>query len=283
MLKNIYQLLKYGHRIQRINLALARGALSSSLRSIDPTRPATWEFSAFSQNGEDGIIDFLTRNLTHPNRYFIEIGAADGLENNSSWLAIGRKYAGLMVEGDATKWKRGKRLLSVVNAGVTNIRMFVTRENAAELKRLAGHGEPDLLSLDIDGNDFYVAQSLLECGFRPRIFVVEYNSAFGPEASRTIKYRSDFDFNQAHPTRLYYGVSVAGWRRFFARHKYQFVTVDLNGVNAFFIDPEAFPSSFTRKLKGVPFLENRYQALRFQTSWEAQFQKIKEMEFVEIE
>ena len=161
--------------------------------------------------------------------------------------------------------------------------MFVDRDNAAGLKELAAFNDPDLFSLDIDGIDYYVAERILACGFRPKIFVVEYNSAFGPEARKTIKYQSGFDFNRAHPTRLYYGVSVAGWRRFFERRQYRFVTVDTNGVNAFFLDCQAFTEAFTANLDGLPFAENRHQTLRFRASWEEQFRHIEEMEFVEID
>ena len=71
---------------QRINIALSKGGAMMHARNIDLTQPATWEFSGFSQNGEDGILDVLRKNLLESNRYFIEIGAADGIENNSAWL-----------------------------------------------------------------------------------------------------------------------------------------------------------------------------------------------------
>src|SRR5664280_1807906 len=86
--------------MQRINSALSRAAATAPLRVIDPARPDTWEFSAFSQNGEDGIIDYLCRRLKKPNRTFLEIGAADGLENLTAWLALGLKYSGIMIDGD---------------------------------------------------------------------------------------------------------------------------------------------------------------------------------------
>src|SRR4029079_4576029 len=83
----------------RIALALARAAATSSLRRIDPATPSTWEFSGFSQHGEDGILDYLCGHLRQPNRYFIEIGASNGLENNTTWLAVAKRYGGLMIDG----------------------------------------------------------------------------------------------------------------------------------------------------------------------------------------
>ena len=214
--------------------------------------------------------------------HFIEVGASDGLENNSSWLAIGRRFAGLMVEGDARKSKRCKRLLSVINAGVKNLRMFVTKDNVEEIRRAAATPNPDLFSLDIDGNDYYVAEAVMASGFRPAVFAVEYNSAYGPIKSLSIKYQENFDYSRAHPSRLYYGVSITGWRRFFQRHGYRFVTVDLNGTNAFFADPAAFSPGFLQALQGLDYAENRHQTVRFQCSWEEQFPRIEHLEYEEI-
>src|SRR5258708_29993720 len=83
---------------QRIIIALTKGAAMMHARNIDLTRPATWEFSGFSQNGEDGILDVLRRQLRSSNRYFIEIGAADGIDNNTAWLVVAEKYGGFMIE-----------------------------------------------------------------------------------------------------------------------------------------------------------------------------------------
>jgi hypothetical protein len=160
--------------------------------------------------------------------------------------------------------------------------MFVTRRSAPELRRLAFHHDPDVLSLDIDGNDYYVATALFESGFRPKIFVVEYNSVFGPERSVTIEYADDFVFTKAHPTHLYYGVSIAGWRTFFARHGYRFVTVDQNGVNAFFVDPAQFDAAFLGGVRGLSFAENRYQLLKFRKPSDEQFALIADRPLVAI-
>ena len=80
---------------QRIIIALSKGAAMMNARNIDLTQPETWEFSGFSQNGEDGILDVLRKQLLQSNRYFIEIGAADGIENNSGWLVMAEKYNGI--------------------------------------------------------------------------------------------------------------------------------------------------------------------------------------------
>jgi hypothetical protein len=267
---------------QRIAIALTKGAAMMQARRVDLAEPGSWEFSGFSQNGEDGILDVLRRQLRERNRYFVEIGSSDGVENNSAWLVVAERYNGIMVEGDPGLAERARRTMLRYSIGAECRSMFVTRDSASELKALAFHADPDVFSLDIDGNDYYVAQALFEAGFRPRIFVVEYNSVFGPERSATIEYQDDFVFTKAHPTQLYYGVSIAGWRRFFERHGYRFVTVDRNGVNAFFVDPAWFDASFLDGVRGLPFAENRYQLLKFRKPSAEQFELIRDRSLVAI-
>jgi hypothetical protein len=267
---------------QRIGIALSRGAAMMRARNIDPASPGTWEFSGFSQNGEDGILDVLRRHLRSANRYFVEIGVADGIENNTAWLAVAEKYSGIMVEGNALSASRAQRTIASHNVSVECRHLFVTRESAVRLASLVLHPDPDVFSLDIDGNDYYVAQSLLDCGIRPKILAVEYNSVFGPGRSATIEYREDFDLARAHPSQLYYGVSISGWRTFLGNRGYRFVTVDRNGVNAFFVDPMHFDTGFVDGIKGLPFSENRYQLMKFREPSERQFMRISDAKFVSI-
>jgi len=267
---------------QRINIALSRGGAMMLARRIDLTRPATWEFSGFSQNGEDGILDVLRHQLTRSNRYFIEIGAADGIENNTAWLVVAEKYAGLMIEGDAKLAKRANRTVVARCPGVECHTIFATPRHAEELKSLALYLDPDVFSIDIDGNDYYVAQSLLNSGFRPKIFVVEYNAVFGPVRPMTIEYEDNFVFTKAHATQLYYGASISGWRKLFDRYGYRFITVDQNGVNAFFVDPSVVDGNFLNGIIGLDFAENSYQQRKFRMTSDRQFALIADRTFVEI-
>lgn len=251
-------------------------------RRIDMTRPATWEFSAFSQNGEDGVLDVLRKELTDSNRYFVEIGSADGMQNNSSWLVVAEQYAGLMVEGNSKLVDRAKRLIPHYSVGAECVNMFVNSNSIKALKDLALHSDPDVFSLDIDGIDYYVAEAVFDAGFRPKIFVVEYNSAFGPERSITIPYKENFSFGQEHPTRLYYGVSISAWRKFFDKQGYRFVTVDSKGVNAFFVNPNSFDASFLNAVAGSSFAENLYQLRKFRGAFSEQFKLIADQRFVDV-
>jgi len=267
---------------QRIDIALNKGLAMMLSRNIDLTKPKTWEFSGFSQNGEDGILDVLRKQLLSSNRYFIEIGTSDGIENNTTWLVVAQNYSGMMIEGDPKLVARARRLVVRFSIGVECYNLFVTKENIRDLNALAFFHDPDVFSLDIDGNDYYIARSILDGGFEPKIFVVEYNSVYGPEKIMSIEYQENFDFTKAHPTQLYFGVSISGWRKFFERYGYRFVTVDQNGVNAFFVNPAYFDADFLNRIKGLKFADNRYNFSKFGMSHEDQFALIKDQNFVAI-
>ena len=251
-------------------------------RRVDLRHPASWEFSGFSQNGEDGILDVLRSQLRSGNRHFVEIGASDGVENNTAWLLVAEKYAGLMVEGDRWLSARAQRNIMSHSIGAECRQMFVTVESLPVIRATVAHADPEVFSLDIDGNDLYIMRAALEAGFRPRIIVVEYNSVYGPDRSVTIEYQPAFTLGESHPSQLHYGVSVSGWRTMLEARGYRFVTVDRNGVNAFFVDPVWFEQGFLNAIAGLRFAENLYQLRKFGMHSERQFELIADQPMVVV-
>jgi hypothetical protein len=278
----------------RVALAMARAAVTRSMQTVDHRDPESWEFSGFSQHGEDGVIDFLCSKLLNSNRFFVEIGAADGTQNCTSWLAFVRQYGGLMIDADERMLTRAKEALQELNWGVHYISAHVDQDNIQQVLKLCPYRNPDVFSLDIDGIDFYVARAVLKTKYRPKVFVVGYNSAFGPDESITVPYRPEFHRFQEHPSGLYYGVSIAAWRTLFRKHGYEFITTERSGTNAFFIDPAQFPPGFAASMKQVEFRmnytdqngatrPNRDDAgdltLRH-PDWQSQFEMIKELPMI---
>lgn len=262
-----------------LNNAIARCAVAAATRRIDPLVPETWEFSGFSQNGEDGITDYLLASLKNRNKYFIEIGAGNGLENNTGYLAHIKKYSGLQVEGDPYAYKEA---LTIKPWLIEIINSFVNTENVLQIADKFLYNDPDFFSIDIDGMDYHILRQLMEHGFRPKIIVVEYNSAFGPEKSLTLPYQKDFSmFKSAYPY-LYYGVSLTGWQKLLAGFGYNFLTVETNGVNGFFIRTNEFIDGLFNNVKSIRFKENKHQLRLFGKTWETQFELIKKLPFVEI-
>jgi hypothetical protein len=268
---------------QRIAIALAKGGASRAARKLDLSDPATWEFSGFSQNGEDGIIEVLRMQLKTPNRYVVEIGAAEGTENNSSWLLATAGYEGLMIEGDPRQSDRARRNVGRYSIGSAFVSMFVTLGTIDTILDKMAFRDPDVFSLDIDGNDWHIANALFAREFRPKIVTVEYNSAFGPERTVSSRYRDDFRRSTAHPSQLYYGVSLMGWRTWFQKLGYRYVTADSNGVNAFFIDAAQLNDDFTKMLNPRPvFIENRYQLRAYGQDHAGQFAMMADALFEQV-
>lgn len=268
---------------QRIAIALSKGCISRAARRIVLEDPSTWEFSGFSQNGEDGILDVLRSQLTRSNRYVVEIGAAEGTENNSSWLLVTAGYEGLMIEGDSRQSARARRNVGRYSIGSEFESIFVTRGSVETILSRVVFRDPDVFSLDIDGNDYHIARALFERGFRPKIVAVEYNSAFGPDRSITSGYRDDFQRSTAHSSQLYYGVSLTAWKKFFLGLSYRYVTIDSNGVNAFFVDPSQFKERFLLDLTSrEEFIENLYQARASRLDHVGQFALIADQFFEQV-
>jgi hypothetical protein len=265
-------------RRSRVQIGLSRAAATASARQIDPANPDSWEFSAFSAAGEDGIVDYLTRRMRDPEYTFLEIGSSDGVANNTAWLAIARKWQGVMVEADAASVRRARSTLGWFNPLVELMELMVSEDNLDQVLAATPSLRPDVFSLDVDSVDYYLARALLDRGLRPRLCVVEYNSAFGPERRCTVN--PALVGGDGH--RFYDGVSISGWRSFFASHGYRFVGVERSGVNAFFVDEASFEADFLAGISPHEFRENLSQMQRAGGPWQQQLEQLNGLELVEI-
>lgn len=238
------------------------------------------EFSVFSQNGEDGIINYLTTLLIMPTYNFLEIGSGNSIENNSSFLSFIKKYNGIAVEGNQKLSARAQYSFQSLNLGVQYQHLFVTPENVVDLID-DNNRNCDFFSLDIDGVDYYIAKSLFEHGFRPKIVCVEYNAVFGPNDECTVEYTTNFDYRKEEYMQLYYGVSYSAWLRFFEQYDYEFVTCDRNGVNMFFIDKSESDASIELPMP-IEFRDNYFQRRLFGKSWADQRKLIDHLHLVYV-
>jgi hypothetical protein len=281
-MNTIKTLFRFFFFLKEISIGLSRGAVGSNTRKISDKDPLTWEFSAFSQNGEDGILDFLVSKLIKSDKRFVEIGTSNGLANNTAYFALVKKFCGIMVEGNKLHSKLTSIIFKLFNKGIISYNSFVTKENIDNLLKKSPTRNPDIFALDIDGNDYYLAEAILLNEFRPSIFVVEYNSNFGPELSVTIPYTPDFDYSKAHSTRLYYGVSILAWNSLFEKFGYKFITVESNGINAFFVLKDAFQQEFLEGISGVSFLDNKIESQLFEMQWDERFNLISNMPLIHV-
>jgi hypothetical protein len=207
------------------------------------------EFRCNSQNGEDGILHLIFSLIGTTNRRAVEICAGDGFECNAANLIINHGWNGLLIDGDADQVTRGNAFYSTCRttwvAPPRFINAWITAENVEPIVESQGIVGPiDLLSLDLDGNDFWVWRAL-DC-VTPRVVVLEFNAACGPERSLSISYDPDFrlDFS-VQPYRC--GASLPAFVKLGRQKGYRLVGVESRGINAFFIRNGIGEDHFPRK------------------------------------
>jgi len=195
------------------------------------------EFRCHSQNGEDGILLYLFSLLGTTNRRVVEICAGDGVECNAANLILNHGWLGLLIDGDPDNIARGKDFYATCRTTWPSppavVQAWVTTDNVNQLVIAHGYAGPvDLLSLDLDGNDYWIWKAL--DAIAPRVVVLEFNAAWGCERSVTIPYDPGFRLDLSNPP-YRCGASLPAFTRLARAKGYRLVGVQSFGVNAFFV------------------------------------------------
>ena len=180
----------------------------------------------FSQSDEDGITFEILQRLNIKNGNFLEIGVGNGTENNTLFLRL-MGWSGL--------WIGGEKLIANIKSKDFNFKQsWVTKEN---IIKLINDNNPvknkfNLISIDLDGNDFYIVEELLNNNFYPDVFIVEYNAKFFPPLEFVIKYNKDHVYNNDD----YFGASLSSFVKLFKNNGYCLICCNAaTGSNAFFV------------------------------------------------
>lgn len=241
-------------RTQQVQLMLAGRQASWALRGRALDCLADAEFKVFSQFGEDGIIEWLVQNLPEGDERFVEFGVEDYSEANTRFLLQNRNWKGLILDGGERHLERLREEGELLwRHDLTVASAFITAENIDAL--LAQHGftgELGLLSVDIDGNDYWVLDKIRAVS--PRILVCEYNPIFGDRWPVSIPYQPDFTRFAGHHCGLYFGASLQALKHWAGRNGYGFAGTCSNGINAFFVRNDLFPhiQGKLARLRGFP-------------------------------
>lgn len=210
------------------------------LRSLEIEPLAAAEFKVFSQWGEDGILQHLVQQTRPCPKVFVEFGVENYSEANTRFLLSNDNWAGLVIDGNRDNIEVIKKDNIYWRHNLKAEHAFITRENINDLIRRNGiTGNIGLLSIDIDGNDYWVWEALDVVV--PRIVVVEYNSRFGPERAVTVPYDSQFGRIRSHHSNIYYGASLKALWLLARKKGYAFVGCNSAGNNAFFVHREGKP------------------------------------------
>ena len=198
------------------------------------------ELKIYSQNGEDGIIDFLLHklNITKPN--FIEIGVGEYVESNTRFLYERYYQKGLIIDcindlekkvfSNVSRWKGDLKVLE----------SFVTSENINSLILENCNFDIDLFSIDIDGTDYWVINRL-KPNFS-KIFIAEYNAVFGDVFDISVPDIKNFDRKEYHYSHLCYGMSLRALIRIMKEKGFYFIGTNNFKNNAFFVNNQYPPN-----------------------------------------
>jgi hypothetical protein len=232
-----------------------RRALLESPRNADDRRLLKYGYRVYSQSDEDGILHEILHRIGDGGRRFVEIGAGDGFENNTLFLLI-QGWRGVWIEGSSRKVASAKKHheAEIAEGRLQVVQQYSTAANIDETIKRFSPGELDVLSVDIDGNDYYVLGAIRAVA--PRVIVAEYNAKFPPDV------RWIMEHNEAHrwDSTDYFGASLKALEILLLERGYFLVGCNLLGTNAFFIRKDL--------VRDPPFCapfsaENHYEPARY--------------------
>ncbi|MEI6760584.1 MAG: hypothetical protein WCO22_09070 [Betaproteobacteria bacterium] len=216
-------------------IQFAQGAIMTQLAlNRQGTRLSDFEFKVFSQWGEDGIIQKLIRHIDIPNKAFIEFGVQDFRESNCRFLLMHNNWQGLVIDASSKHIAAIRKSSLAWRHHLDAICEFIDRDNINELLARGNFGDDiGILSIDIDGVDYWILGAITHC--KPRILIVEFNSVFGAERPITVPYDPGFVRTEKHHSNLYFGASLAAFHHNVTRRGYSLVGTNSAGSNAFFV------------------------------------------------
>jgi hypothetical protein len=209
---------------------LVRHQILSDTKFADKRRLEPFGFKVYSQNDEDGIIQEIFKRIGTTSKTFVEFGAYDGMENNTIFLLM-QGWSGLWIDGDPKKIKKLKQTYDrVIKRKQLHAEgAYITKNNINALIGKYYNGEIDLLSIDIDGNDYHIWQNI-EC-INPRVVITEYNAKFPPPCCWAMKYDESYWWDGSDKM----GMSLQAATNLGNEKGYQLVGTNITGTNAFFV------------------------------------------------
>ena len=252
-IKKILNIGKGSNEVQKLALGKMLSK-KNKLKTIEKIEDI--EFKIFSQFGDDGIIQFLIDKLEIDYEYqnFVEFGVEDYSEANTKFLLLNNNWSGLILDSSNENIENIKKKNFFWKFELEAIKSFITKENINSIitNSNINRKKIGILSIDIDGNDYWVWKEINVID--PLIVIVEYNSTFGFEKKISIPYKQDFERSKAHHSNLYWGASIEALKFLAKKKGYKFLTTNSAGNNAYFIKENIFD-----KIK-LDLKKNTYQS-----------------------
>ena len=195
------------------------------------------DFKVFSQNGEDGIIDYLLFSLQIEKPKFIEIGVGDYYESNTRFLFERSSGDGLIIDIIDNFQKRVEKNIRLWKGNLKILNRKIDSENIlATLKEFNFFDNIDLFSIDVDGIDYWILEKMPKkfC----KLIVAEYNPYFGSNLEISVPNDKNFDRSKYHHSNLCFGASLKSIINLLDRKGFVFLGTNLFKNNAFFVNSD---------------------------------------------
>jgi hypothetical protein len=191
-------------------------------------------FKVFSQDFEDGIIQYLLKSLKIYNVRFVEIGTQDYTESNTRYLFETMRCDGLLIDPYPNLEKKIKSFCKTWQNNIKIHNDYINSQNINKiLKKYSFEGNLDIFSLDIDGIDYWILKEI-----KPKIskiFIVEYNPYFGPTKNISAPNIEKYDRFKYHYTGFCFGASLLSIINLMKQKGYTFIGTNRLNCNAFFL------------------------------------------------
>jgi hypothetical protein len=235
-IKNLLGIIKLSRDINDLKLMSGK-QLSKYNPNIKSNDINDYEFKVFSQFGEDGIIQYLVEKLKIKNKTFVEFGVENYEESNTRFLLENNNWKGLIIDSSQKNINYIKNQSYFWRNEIMVENSFIDKENINEtISKNKFAGEIGLLSIDIDGNDYWIWDAINVID--PIIVICEFNARLGYEQALSIPYNKDFDRTKKHYSNIYYGASLNALYKLGKKKNYVLLGTNKNGNNAFFIKKE---------------------------------------------
>jgi hypothetical protein len=248
-----YKILIFLKNVELIErILLNQGKILGKLNAnIKFNKLSDYEFKIFSQWGEDGIIDFLIREIPIDNKTFIEFGVEDFSESNCRFLLMNFDWSGFVIDASKTNIKKLKNSYYFWKYDLHALTAIIDKDNVNELLKKSNFDKDlGILSIDIDGNDYHVLNNI-NC-FEPRIIICEFNPIFGKDLKITVPYDPKFQRTRKHYSNLYCGASIKALICLLNKREYTLIGTGMLGCNAYFVK-NSLLTDHLKKMAKKPF------------------------------
>jgi hypothetical protein len=244
-----------------------------------------YEFKIFSQFGDDGIIQYLIKNVEIRNNIFIEFGVENYMESNTRFLMMHNNWSGFVMDGSKEAMDSLKKRSWYWKYDLTQKAVFINKENINGLLENTGFSDIGILHIDIDGNDYHILNTIELSKLNPSIIIMEYNSVFGKDRAITVPYDKDFIRTKYHYSNLYYGASLPALKYLANKKGYSLIACNNAGNNSYFVRKDLLNEKIMELPVEIVFRESKLRESRdenYVLSFLSSKERLKKLEGLEV-